>query len=319
MTINYSSIRSYPLFFLAAVLVLVSSWDRVAYAVAVAAAGVPLSWIADGWLKRWLSARKNHYFKSYYNNLAAASAASQTDAPDRERVIRDDYAQLHDRASAREDLYLFLRSLRIADTIRLPDENGNGLASFEEILSNAIDKDRERVVASVGNGGERWSAARIHFDDNWKAGIVPIFKSAVAIVSMPACTPACLEESYLIRNKPELLTKTLFVLPPLECYRPPHGEKASSLEGSFAEFQRKMVALHRKEIGLHFPDPELGKGWFLTMDIKTGRILEARPWKTVTIQTRYKSGSVVRNTFVSLDERDVRAAVKMVLRRRGFR
>ena len=57
------------------------------------------------------------------------------------------------------------------------------------------------------------------------------------------------------------------------------------------------------------------EGWFVTMDFKTGKVAESRPWKTVRLRTSYKSGrELIRYSFPTLDERDVREAVNMVLR-----
>jgi hypothetical protein len=262
-----------------------------------------------GLLKRIAFRQKNRELQRDYENLV------------RPRVIRDDYEALSKKGLATgKDLYLFLRSLRVADTIRFYDDYRRGRKSFEEVLSNAIDSEGERVVACVGNGGERWGAARIHFDADWRSGIVPLFKSAVAIISMPGVTPACLEESYLIRNKKELLAKTLFVLTPLSCHRPPVGPKLWTLMRNFGDFQREMVRVHRDAIGLHFPEPSYNVGYFVTMDFETGTVAKQRPWKIVRLDTSYRSGhSTTVTRFPSLDERDIRAAVEMVLRARGLR
>jgi hypothetical protein len=238
---------------------------------------------------------------------------------DRPRAIRDDVERVVDlRSRPKHDLYLFLRSLKIADTIRFDDENGENPRSFEVVLSKAIDSPGKRLVACVGSGGERRGAAQIHFDANWKQKIVPLFKSAVVIISMPSVTPACLEESELIRGTPELLAKTLFVLPPLECYQRPDKPKRWALDEDFEEFQKRMVRVHRDEIGLHFPEPERNAGLFLVMDFKTGSVIDQRPWKIVNLTTTYMSGSPpTLKRFPSLDERDIRAAVRLVLQRRG--
>ena len=133
---------------------------------------------------------------------------------------------------------------------------------------------------------------------------------------MPGVTPACLEESHLIRSKPDLLEKTLFVLPPLCCYQP---GKMKRLDESFETFQRRMVQVHREEIGLDFPEPEWDKGYFLLMDHRSGGVAKSRPWKIVKLTTKFTSGRAAeRSTFPSLDVRDVRAAVGLVLRRRRF-
>jgi len=295
-----------------------------------------------GLLKRFVYWRKNRElqrdYESFTTKIAIDGVASAVlGAPtsiremlkgtrppggddERARVIRDDYEALSKEGlSMGKDLYLFLRSLKVADTIRFYDDHKERLKSFEEVLSNAIDSEGERVVACVGNGGERWGAAQIHFDADWQKGIVPLFKSAVAIISMPSVSPACLEESYLIRNKKELLAKTLFVLPPLSCHKPPVGTKLWTLR-NFGDSQREMVRVHRDAIGLHFPEPTDDDGYFVTMDFETGKVAEQRPWKIVTLETRFESGRAPETEkFPSLDDRDIRCAVEMVLRARGLR
>ena len=238
---------------------------------------------------------------------------------ERARAIRDDYEALSKKGLGKgKDLYLFLRSLRVAGTIQFFDYCDKiEIRSFEEVLSEAIYSPGQRVLGCVGNGGERWGVARIHFDADWQKGMVPLFKSAVAIISMPGPTPACLEESFLIRNEKELLAKTLFVLPPLCCHRPPSGKHGKRME-DFREFQREMVQAHREVIGLHFPEPTDDDGYFVTMDFETGEVAERRPWKTVRLHRTYASGLKEEEHFPSLDAHDVRAAVNMVFRARGL-
>jgi hypothetical protein len=270
-----------------------------------------------GLLKRIVFRRKSRELQRDYENLVQPLGGDG----ERPRVIKDDYEALSKGGlGVGKDLYLFLRSLRIADTIRFDDDLKKRKKSFEEVLSTAIDSEGERVVACVGNGGERWGSAQIHFDADWRRGIVPLFKSAVAIISMPSPSPACLEESYLIRKKKELLAKTLFVLPPLRCYNPPLGPKLWMLKQNFGDFQREMVRVHREAIGLHFPEPTDNDGYFVTMDFETGKVAEKRPWKIVKLKTFYKSGrEPTREKFLSLDEHDIRSALEMVWRARGLR
>jgi hypothetical protein len=271
--------------------------------------------------KRLEFRKKSRTFQRDYERLVQrADKGDAESAP----AVRDDYEALtKERLAEDKDYYLFLRPLRLADTIRFHDDDAERLMTFEEVLSKAIDSDK-RVVACVGNGGERWGAARIHFDADWRTGIIPLFKKAVVIISMPGVTPACLEESYLIRNKKELLAKTLFVLPPSSCYLPPAGAKLWALGENFAMFQRRMVQVHRDVIGLHFPDDPENLGLFMIMDFETGKVSKSRPWKTVHMTTHYTSMRThntlrkTETTFQSLNECDIRAAVNMVLRARGF-
>jgi len=252
--------------------------------------------------KRFEFRKKSREFERDYTRLVSPVGEDT----ERARVIRDDYEALSKKGLGKgKDLYLFLRSLRVAGTIqnRMWPEK-----SFEEVLSEAIDIPGQRVVACVGNGGERWGAARIHFDADWQNAIVPLFKSAVAIISMPAATPACLEESFLIRNEKELLAKTVFVLPPLCCQR---GSLWDIKD--FGNFQREMVQAHREVIGLHFPEPMDNKGYFVTMDFETGRVAQSRPWGREIIHSR-----IGVDYLPTLEEPEVREAVNMVFRARGL-
>jgi len=236
---------------------------------------------------------------------------------ERQHDIRDDREALsNDLAKAQKDIYLYLRSLRVADAIRFPNEDMVGLRSFEEVAGKAIDSDH-RTLARVGYAGEQSGPAHIDFGKDWQSGIVPFLKSAVAIISMPSVTPSCLEESYLIRNTKELLAKTLFVLPPLCCYQP-LPDRLYPLEEDFVTFQHKVVAFHREVFGLHFPDPMVREGCFVMMDFETGKVVTSRPWKIVEMTLHYKSGREATHKFPSLDERDIRAAVNLVLHARGF-
>ena len=266
-------------------------------------------------MKRFEFRKKSREFERDYTRLVPPVGEDT----ERARVIRDDYEALSKKGLGKgKDLYLFLRSLRVAGTI----QNGikGGEKSFEEVLSKAIDSPGERVVACVGNGGERWGAARIHFDADWQNAIVPLFKSAVAIISMPAATPACLEESFLIRNEKELLAKTLFVLPPLCC----HCGSLWDIK-DFGDFQREMVQAHREVIGLHFPEPMDNKGYFVTMDFETGKVAQSRPWgHEITsshlspLSPYFKGSSHHVEYLPTLEEPEVLEALKMVFRARGL-
>lgn len=349
---NYASAESYWIVVIlaaasAGVGLALGEKAMITAAIVSLALGWPLSRLITGIRKRIIFRAKKREIKAFHQSLIETTPVTKDAARDdcppatikitrhgdppkdlqpAERVIRDDFAAMvKNGIPPRKDLYMFLRSLRVAGSIRFYNETGDTLRSFDETLADAIDTSETRMTGCVGNGGERWTAAQIHFDTDWKRGIVPLFKTSVCIISMPGCTPSCLEESRLIRSRPELLEKTVFVLPPLCCYRPPLdpktllGPKTFGLEGTYEAFQTRMIQIHHDDIGLHFPPPEYDRGYFVTMDQKTGNVLNARPWKMVNLTTTYASGrSPTRTSFPSLDENDIRAAVGMVLRRRGF-
>lgn len=340
---RYADTGSYWIFLTLGVAVAASGWATgeeklIAAGLGTLVVGWPLSKLISGIRKRRIFSAKKKEIKTFHSTLveetktASEAAAApvtialirqdlpQDEPPPFNRIIRDDLAAMvQNGVPPRKDFYLFLRSLRIAGSICYYNETRDRLLGFDEMLADAIDTDATRMVGCVGNGGEYWTAAQIHFDTDWKRGIVPFFKSSVCIISMPGCTPACLEESALIRSRPELLEKTVFVLPPLSCYRPPLGSKRSALNETFGSFQKRMTQIHRDKIGLHFPPPEEDRGYFVTMDHKSGHVLQARPWKTVNLTITYTSGRPpVRMSFPSLNHDDVRAAAGLVLRRRGF-
>jgi hypothetical protein len=236
----------------------------------------------------WAFERKDHSLKKseheakcrelerYYEDVLKQASKRDKERP---RVIRDDREVLSTGlAKAEKAVYLFLRSLRIADAIRFPNENMVGTRSFEEVAGKAIDSDH-RTLARVGYAGEQSGPAHIDFGKDWQSGIVPFLKSAVAIISMPSVTPSCLEESYLIRNTKELLAKTLFVLPPLCCYQK-QTDRPYQLGEDFVTFQHKMVAFHREVFGLQFPDPMVREGCFdhgWLLDLAVYSVIEVSP------------------------------------------
>lgn len=144
---------------------------------------------------------------------------------EKQTLIRDDYNKLNQLGDTSHDIYLYLRALKLAETILLhPNNDIDSFVPFEQLLADTIDEKDKRIVVCIGSGGERWGTSQIHFDDNWQKEIIPFFKKAVAIISMPSCTEPCLEESMLICNTPNLLCKTVFVIPPLSCYQPTPGQ-----------------------------------------------------------------------------------------------
>jgi hypothetical protein len=264
------------------------------------------------------AAREKKLAEYYYEILEHIGKEGET-----QNAIRDDYDVLSSDVARQNDIYLFLRSLKVAGKIQFPNEDMTHRRSFEQVLTSAIGSEH-RIVACVGNGGERWGAAQIHFDKDWQSKIIPLLKSAVVIISMPSVTPSCLEESDLIRNTKELLTKTLFVLPPLCCYYQPRdtlGEDFGRMVAfqEFGRFQRRMVAFHRDVIGLHFPAPAFDEGCFVMMDFESGNVAKHRPWKIMKRTIRFQSGKTAMvDKMPTLDERDIRAAVNIVLEARGF-
>jgi len=234
--------------------------------------------------------------------------------------LQDDYARLTQFGHANgKDVYLFLRPLGLAGSIRFRSEKvTKNLTSFEEILADALDDNDKRFVACIGAGGERWGPGQIHFAEDWEKNIIPFFKSAIVIISMPGYTPGCIQESLLIRQTPRLLQKTVFVIPPLSCFYSPSG--GNSADADLAKSYGKAITLHRDQIGLNFPDPEPDTGYFLNMDYKTGKIRNLRKWKQVEVRTRSRAtGGIVRiEKFPSLDTDHILAAIHMTLKNRGL-
>ena len=193
-----------------------------------------------------------------------------------------DYQQLTDGgAELAKDLYLFLRPLSLGGAVRFPnlmDQRPTELVSFEDVLTRALDVDGRRGAVCVGEGGEKWGAARIHFEADWEEKIVPLFQRAAAIISIPGHTANCLKESYVIRKRPELLAKTVFIIPPIGSYQPPLFSER--MDSDMAEFSAKVVAAHHdSRIGLYLPRAEPNAGVFVTMDYASGRVRQQLPWQ----------------------------------------
>jgi hypothetical protein len=194
-----------------------------------------------------------------------------------------------------KDLFFYLRPLGLSGTIQfknLFDNNPNGLISFEEALSRALDKPGRRYAFCVGDGDERWGVAQVVFENKfWIERIVPLFKNASAIISMPGATDGCLNESYLIRTTIELCKRTIFVIPPLICYRPEKLKK----EFDIGAYYNQVVRRHAQEVGLYFPDARMDAGVFLVMDPQTGRPVKQLEWQ----QLRVEKSNVYYGTVLS--------------------
>ena len=96
-------------------------------------------------------AESEHTIRDEYESLVRRADKEYTESG---RTVRDDYEELTKKGLAKgRDIYLFLRPLKLGDTIRFPDLEMKHLMTFEEVLKEAIDSDG-RVVACVGNGGE---------------------------------------------------------------------------------------------------------------------------------------------------------------------
>ena len=211
-----------------------------------------------------------------------------------------------------KDLYFYLRPLELAGTFRFKYVLGSQYdfeqyISFEEALSYALDKPGARYAFCVGDGQEQLGLARIHFEDaQWMQQVVPLFKSALAIISMPGRTPGCLNESYLIYNTPELIQKTVFVIPPLDCYNPTSLKSKLDIERYYDD----VIVEHARRIGLHFPKAQNSMGLFVVMDPATGRVRQQVEWQLL----RTKRG-LLRWVEPVLSRERITAAIGMVLSR----
>lgn len=253
-----------------------------------------------------------------------SSLVKQYEQKKRNDTFAGEYDQIADyEADFSKDIYLFLRPLLLGGTIRFADvanDRPGELITFEDLFTTSVRLDGVRAPVCVGQGGEKWGPDRIHFDSEWTRKIIPLFKRAVAIVSMPGYTEGCLKESYLIRNKPELLAKTVFVMPPLACYRPPvlQDFRGKALSESIEEFAQRVVHEHRERIGLHFPEPQRETGLFMTFDHATGHVRESMSWQRLERRHRHTSslGSVSHESWSEpyLSQERMTAAIRMTRR-----
>jgi hypothetical protein len=186
-----------------------------------------------------------------------------------------------------KDLFLYLRPLKLAGTIQFLDKDsilGNYI-SFEEGLSRALDKPDRRYAFCVGDGEERWGVAQVVFENKfWIERVVPLFKNASAIISMPGATDGCLNESYLIHKTIELCQRTIFVIPPLNCYKPQRWKEKLDIR----DYYNQVIRRHAEEVGLHFPDAQMDAGVFLVMDPHTGRPINQVEWQQYRDVTDHK-------------------------------
>ncbi len=205
-----------------------------------------------------------------------------------EQLKLDLVALAKDGGNIDKDLFLYLRPLKLAGTIQFRnmfDEDPNVLISFEEGLSRALDKPDRRYAFCVGDGEERWGVAKVVFENNfWIERVVPLFKNASAIISMPGATDGCLNESYLIRKTIELCQRTIFVIPPLNCYKPQRWKEKLDIR----DYYNQVIRRHAEEVGLHFPDAQMDAGVFLVMDPHTGQPIKQLEWQQDRVVTSHK-------------------------------
>jgi hypothetical protein len=234
-----------------------------------------------------------------------------------EQLASDYEALVSEPAQFNKDIYLFLRPLALGESFRfanVSDGRTNERILFEEVLSRALDQAGQRSTVCVGDGGERWGAAVIDFEDDWIKKIVPLFKRARAIISIPGYTAACLKESYLIRHTPELLRKTVFVVPPLACFQPPLLR--ASIDCGIVDFAARVSRAHHEKIGLRLPSAAEQDGVFATFD-DSGQIKSSMPWQKLRRRHTHRSsfgGSSVRESSEPyLSPERLIAAIRMAL------
>jgi hypothetical protein len=253
---------------------------------------------------------------------AGSSIVKQHQHGKKSEAFEADYEKLATGEDLNKDLYLFLRPLALGGAIRFPnvDEGHSGeMTTFEDVLSRAVDADGARSSVCVGEGGERWGAARIDFEEDWATKIIPIFQHSLAIISIPGYTINCLKESYVIRRRQELLRKTVFVIPPLCCYRP-SLLSGGKIDVSIEEFSERVTQAHHERVGLFLPPAQPDRGQFVTMDFETGREKERLGWQvheTTTMRySRYGSSSSSHASEPYLSVPRMRAAIRMALANR---
>jgi hypothetical protein len=202
--------------------------------------------------------------------------------------LKNDLMQLYNRNDLKKDFYLFLRPLELAGTIQFSnqfDQRPRSLIFLEEALSRSLDSSNERTVFSVGDGKENWGVANITFsDDLWKKEIVKFFRSSVAILSVPGRSDGCLNESALIRRMPELIAKTVFVIPPLSCYTEVKGRRRIDITVYFAEARAK----HRL-VGIEIPEAKFDSGLFFTINKSSGRVERQLEWQKLELTKVYET------------------------------
>ena len=210
-----------------------------------------------------------------------------------------------------KDLFLYLRPLKLAETIRFRSlfEKRLPLISFEEALSRAVDKLPQRYAFCVGDGDERWGVAQVSFENElWTKRIVPLFKNVSAIISMPGETNGCLNESHLIRSTNELCNRTIFVIPPLNCYNPRIWKTKLDIK----DYYNQVIKRHKQEVGLHFPDAQMDVGVFLVMDPHTGKPVKQLEWQQLSVKNFDGNKFQGIETTPVLTAERIKAAIAMV-------
>ena len=233
-----------------------------------------------------------------------------------EQLKLDLVALAKEGGSIDQDLFPYLRPLKLAGAIQFKNmfDESIDLINFEEALSCALDKPGRRYACCVGDGDERWGLAQVVFENElWMKDVVPLFKNASAIISMPGATDGCLNESYLIRNTVELCKRTIFVIPPLSCYRPPRWKEKLDIR----DYYNQVVRRHAQEVGLYFPDAQMNAGVFLVMDPHTGQAVNRLEWQEYKFIKKHLSfNGVVKSQSVEtapvLDATRIKAAIAMI-------
>ena len=204
-----------------------------------------------------------------------------------EQLKLDLVALAKDGGNIDKDLFLYLRPLKLAGTIQFRNtfDDDPSLISFEEGLSRALDKPGRRYAFCVGDGEERWGVAQVAFENKfWIERVVPLFKNASAIISMPGATDGCLNESYLIHKTIELCQRTIFVIPPLSCYKPQRWKEKLDIR----DYYNQVIRRHAEEVSLHFPDAQMDAGVFLVMDPHTGQPIKQLEWQQDRVVRSHK-------------------------------
>jgi hypothetical protein len=207
-----------------------------------------------------------------------------------EQLKLDLVALAKDGGNIDKDLFLYLRPLKLAGTIQFQNMFDKysffkNYISFEESLSRTLDKPDRRYAFCVGDGEERWGVAQVVFGNKfWIERVVPLFKNASAIISMPGATDGCLNESNLIRKTIELCQRTIFVIPPLNCYKPQRWKGKLDIR----DYYNQVIRRHADEVGLHFPDAQMDAGVFLVMDPHTGQPIKQLEWQQDRVVTSHK-------------------------------
>lgn len=140
------------------------------------------------------------------------------------RAARDEVK----RTSSRKDVILYLRPF-ISEgvlTVQNPRRDGwkagfipfyrfvvQGRVSLDDALAYVLRRFGELVA--IGNPGQLVGASRVRVgDDNWKVYFKILAESSKFIIVFPGLREGSLWELTMIRRRPELLSKTIFIFPP---------------------------------------------------------------------------------------------------------